>query len=145
MEQKKKTKKLSVGTIIRDYNKNILIGHTTFGKGWDIPKGVSEEGEHYLDTAIRELKEEFNLQFDEFEFEQLGRFEYNKEKDLFLYEVVLFDLRKQIKLKDLKCTSTFEMYGKKFSEINKYKIIHLNEIENYMYKSMIKVLKRIYK
>ena len=73
-------KKLSVGTIIRDYNKNILVGHTTFGKGWDIPKGLLEEGEYYLDTATRELKEEFNLVFDEFEFEQLGKFEYNKEK-----------------------------------------------------------------
>ena len=138
-------KKLSIGTIVRDYNKNILIGHTTFGKGWDIPKGLLEEGEVSLETAQRELDEEFNLSFDDFEFEQLGRFQYLKNKDLFLYEIVLFDLKKQIKLKDLKCESYFVVDGNRYPEIDRYRIINLNEIDKYLYPNMVKVLKRIYK
>ena len=143
-------KQLSVGTIITD-NKNILVGHTTWGKGFDIPKGRQEEGETYIQTARRELKEEFGLYEEVYlyealhRFEPLGFYEYLKNKDLYLFKIWFNDLHKDINLSNLKCTSYFDKDGKQFPEINGYKIVSIKDVGNYCYKGMIKVLNKIFK
>lgn len=136
-------KELSVGVIITD-DTNILLGHTTWGKGWDLPKGKQEKGETYLQTAIRELKEEFGIYEAGFRFETLGLFSYLKNKDLYLYRITFSDLTKEVPLSTLRCTSYFEKDGKQYPEIDKYKIVSLNEIDKYCYPSMTKVLKKIF-
>jgi 8-oxo-dGTP pyrophosphatase MutT (NUDIX family) len=137
-------KQLSVGTIITD-NKNILLGHTTWGKGFDIPKGRQEKGETYIQTAMRELKEEFGIVETEFRFQELGMFEYLKNKDLFLFKLEYGDLYKDISLSTLQCSSYFDKDGKQFPEINGYKIVSIKDVGNYCYKGMIKVLNKIFK
>jgi putative (di)nucleoside polyphosphate hydrolase len=136
-------KQLSVGTIITD-NINILLGHTSYGNGYDIPKGRQEEGETYIQTAIRELKEEFGIVEPKFRFEELGMFEYIKSKDLYLFKLPYTDLYKDIAMSILRCTSYFDKDGKQVPEINGYKIVKISEIEKYCYKGMIRVLNKIF-
>lgn len=137
-------KQLSVGTILTD-NNNILLGHATLNKKWDIPKGLQEENETYIQTAQRELKEEFGLYEPEFRFETLGLFEYLKNKDLYLFKIYFSDLKRNIPLSYLRCNSYFEFKKDKYPEIDAYKIIALNDIDNYCYDGMIKVLNKIFK
>ncbi len=137
-------KELSAGVIITD-NKNILLGHTSWGIGYDIPKGRQETGETYLQTAIRELKEEFGIVETEFRFQELGLFEYIKKKDLYLFKLEFGNLYQEIGLSILKCNSFFEKDGKQIPEISGYKIVSLNEIDKYCYRGMIKVLNKIFK
>ncbi len=142
-------KQLSVGTIITD-NKSILVGHTTLGNGFDIPKGMQEENETYIQTARRELKEEFGLYEEVYlyealhRFEPLGFYEYLKNKDLYLFKIWFNDLHKDINLSNLKCTSYFDKDGKQFPEINGYKIVAIKDVSNYCYKGMTKVLNKIF-
>jgi 8-oxo-dGTP pyrophosphatase MutT (NUDIX family) len=137
-------KKLSIGTIITD-NKNILLGHATQGFGWDIPKGGHEDNDIFkVRTAQRELQEEFGISFPLFSFEVLGFFEYTKDKDLYLFKIQLADLFKDIPMGILKCTSYFEKNGMYILEMDKFKIVSIDEIDKYCYKSMIKVLNKIF-
>lgn len=48
------------------YDNKILLAHPTGqnDKMWGIPKGKIEEGESYLETAIRETKEEIGVQIN---------------------------------------------------------------------------------
>lgn len=137
-------KNISVGTIITD-NKNILLGHTTWGKAYDLPKGRQEDGESLLETAQRELKEEFGLHEAKHRFEPIGLFEYLKDKDLYLFKIEFGSLHQEITLTMLKCNSYFEKEEKQIPEIDGYKIVSLNEIDKYCYKSMAKVLNKIFK
>src|SRR5687768_14174723 len=42
-------------------NDKLLIGHVTNSNDWSIPKGLMDPGETELESAIRELKEETNI------------------------------------------------------------------------------------
>ena len=50
----------SCGVIVTD-GERILLGHATRSPRWDIPKGVAEPGESFVNTAARELFEETSL------------------------------------------------------------------------------------
>ena len=82
-------KKLSCGIIVKDNQNRILACHPTgrpnFDGNYDLPKGIHEENASEIDTAIRELYEETNLQIpDNSMLKDLGTFEYLKDKDIFL-------------------------------------------------------------
>lgn len=53
--------KLGVGVIIIDNNGRILLEKRTDNAMWGLPGGVVEPGESVKQTAIREVKEETNL------------------------------------------------------------------------------------
>jgi 8-oxo-dGTP pyrophosphatase MutT (NUDIX family) len=139
-------KTISVGTIITD-NKSILLGHISGTNKFDIPKGEHESCESYFETAVRELKEEFGLEFSEDKFECLGLFSYTKKKDLFLYKIVLNNLYCNINFQKLHCNSVFikelEEHSKIIKEIDFYKIVPINFIKNHCYSNMTKVLTSI--
>ena len=59
MKQNKKL--LSVGAIIHNEFDEILLCHVTGQSNYDIPKGLQNENESYLETCVRELKEETGL------------------------------------------------------------------------------------
>jgi len=53
-------KEKSCGCIIINDRKEVLLIHHNAGH-WDFPKGHMEEGETEIETAIREVKEETNI------------------------------------------------------------------------------------
>jgi putative (di)nucleoside polyphosphate hydrolase len=96
---------LSCGTLVIDARGRLLLCHVTDTAHWDIPKGMQDPGETPLAAAIRELREEAGIAFDASRFEDLGSFDYRRDKRLHLFLV-----RAQDELGDLSqlaCTSFF--------------------------------------
>lgn len=120
-------KKLSCGFIIQDRKSGLYLGCVPTGSKdglCDIPKGVLDnENENYLNCALRELREETGITNDQVmnSIEVLGKVEYLKNKDLFLYYAMT-----DIDLDTLHCDSTFEMYGKEFPEMKAFKLGELD-------------------
>lgn len=80
----------SCGAIIIDNAKVLLVKHN---KGhWDFPKGHMEQGETEVQTAIREVKEETNINID---IDEMKRYvvTYNPEPNV-VKEVVFFIAKK---------------------------------------------------
>lgn len=46
-------------------NKKLLIGKRIKGKSWGLPGGKLEHGEEFIQSAIRELKEETNIDIED--------------------------------------------------------------------------------
>ena len=95
----------SCGTLLINPHGKILLCHVTGTRNWDIPKGMQDPGESTLEAAIRELWEEAGLAFDRAEFEDLGSFDYRRDKRLHLYMVR--GPAELVSLDALKCTSYF--------------------------------------
>lgn len=76
----------SCGCVVIDDNKVLLIKHNA--GHWDLPKGHMEDGETEIETAIREIKEETNI---DVEVNENYRYvtEYSPKEDV-LKEVVYF-------------------------------------------------------
>lgn len=80
-------KSTSCGTLIINKRGEILLCHVTGTHHWDIPKGLQDPGESTLQAAVRELREETGLAFDERLFEEIGDFDYRPDKRLHLYKL----------------------------------------------------------
>lgn len=78
---------VSCGTLIVNSSGELLLCHVTGTAKWDIPKGMQDPGETPIQAAMRELREEAGLEFDEGMFEDLGCFDYRKDKRLHLFLV----------------------------------------------------------
>lgn len=123
-------KKVTAAIVIIDEAGNILGCHGT-GKpkesGYDFPKGEVEADEADISAAVRELREETDIYFLDYDICRLidaGVHPHNKEKDIhiFIYRTNYFP-----DLNTLKCNTFFERYGKKFPEVNGYRIISKSE------------------
>lgn len=133
-------KKVSAGIIITD-GKKILGCKST--KRWDLPKGEIEEKEKPIDAAIRETEEETGFKVSKKDLIELGFFEYTKYKDLWLYLYYTKNLPNE---KNMKCTTYFsDRYGNNILEVSDYKYISFDEIDNFFYYSICKVLRKIQK
>lgn len=77
----------SCGCIIINDKKEVLLIHHNAGH-WDFPKGHVEEGETEIETAIREVKEETNI---DVEVDEIYRYstKYSPKQDV-LKEVIYF-------------------------------------------------------
>ncbi len=84
---RKKELATSCGILIINKKNEVLLCHVTNTNHWDIPKGMQDTGESTLEAAKRELLEETGLVFDEVLFEEIGCFDYRKDKRLHLYKV----------------------------------------------------------
>lgn len=97
-------KMMSAGVIVTD-GANIVLGHVTGSRHWDIPKGGLDPGEDELAAATRELHEETGMLVDPDRLEQLGTFVYKRTKDLSLW---LYRVGTMPNPSDLDCRSTFD-------------------------------------
>lgn len=133
---------LSCGVIIINDKNEVLLGHSTGNKFYDIPKGACENEELRVETAIRECKEETGLELRKEQLQDIGVFAYNKYKNLHLFIC-------HLNIKDLnvlECNSFFEnRYTKKeCPEFDGYILCPLSDIDLKCTKNMANVLKRVF-
>jgi 8-oxo-dGTP pyrophosphatase MutT (NUDIX family) len=131
---------VSCGVILTDIS-SILLGHSTGNNFWDIPKGMLEEDETFVQAAIRETKEEFGLILHEDELIDIGLFDYNKYKMLYLFKKE-YDVLPHAN--ECYCSSQFEIAnGLKFDEIDAYKKFSISSAVDNMSNSLAKVFTKI--
>jgi 8-oxo-dGTP pyrophosphatase MutT (NUDIX family) len=131
-------KNLSCGLMLFDTSsERFLCVHATgsrqYGRSWGLPKGMNDDevgnGEVYLDTAIRELREETGIILSELEILKIkdcGRFEYTKDKDI----QVFFLEKDEVPLSQLDCNSFFEgKDGEQIKEVDAYRYIGIDEAD----------------
>tara|TARA_B100000700_G_scaffold230615_1_gene255060 strand:+ start:29080 stop:29502 length:423 start_codon:yes stop_codon:yes gene_type:complete len=126
------SKKITCGILIETNDNKFLIGHSTNNEHYDIPKGQQEEGETYIETAIRETEEEFNLCFKEKDLKFLDYKKLNKKKNLALFYT---KLKEEVKIEDLTC-NTFVNEDLSFPEIDYYVIVDKKEMLEKVSKSL---------
>ena len=121
MKKLSEMKKLSCGFIIKDINTGKFLGCHPYGRKdnlCDIPKGGIEEGENYLETALRELSEETSMSKEELSnIKEIGRVYYNHKKDLYI-----FTADANVDLSKLTCRSMFDWFGKMVPEMVGYEL-----------------------
>ncbi|MES2148393.1 MAG: NUDIX hydrolase [Pseudomonadota bacterium] len=96
---------VSCGTLVVNREGQLLLCHVTDTAHWDIPKGMQDAGETTLEAAMRELREEAGVVFEAGRFEDLGQFDYRRDKRLHLYRVQAGDDLGA--LEQLACTSFY--------------------------------------
>lgn len=126
------SKKITCGILVETSDDKFLIGHSTNNEHYDIPKGQQEEGETYIETAIRETKEEFNLCFKEKDLTFITLEKLNKKKNLALFYT---KLKNNVDIKDLSC-STFVNNDLSFPEIDYYVVVNKEELLQKVSKSL---------
>jgi len=106
------------GLYILNRDNELLITHPTLSKktsNWSIPKGKPNEGENDWEAAIREVKEETNLDIIKVnEFMQLQDSTYrSRKKVLHSFYVKINDFSSETAVS---CDSYFEYQGKQLPE-----------------------------
>lgn len=123
-------KRFSAGVVITD-GKQIIIclpymNSAEKGK-YDLPKGRGDGDELPLNAAVREVREETGLELDPSKLIPLGRYTYNKQKDLILY---LYKVLFLPDIETLHCGSLVYLPDKPpFPEVKAYKYVNENEID----------------
>jgi len=120
-------KSLSCGIVITD-TKFVLGCLPTNGKFYDIPKGRREEGESFRETAIRETFEETGLKVNGDNLIDLGLFQYNEKKDLYLYKYVMNRLPP---IDEYHCTSYFTVGTQKVLEMEEFAYIPVTQLNQF--------------
>lgn len=139
------------GIIYRVKDTNIfLIEHATMSKYWSIPKGCLESSDKSkAEAAVREIKEETNIDINKDSLKYIGTYHYVKGKDiaLFTYEV---EHSSAININKLVCTSMFDYKYKtsdgnlkviSLPEVDKYRYINHMEMSKYLNENICRVLK----
>jgi len=110
-------KELSCGGFIYNTNNEILITRSTGSSKWNIPKGKIEDNETPLECAIREIKEETNIDVSGCMITDAGQHKYLQYKDIHLFFFILHSVPT-----DIRCNSFFmTKYGTELPEIAEYK------------------------
>lgn len=132
--------KVSAGVIFYTKDNKVLLAHATGQKHWDIPKGQPEEGEDFIDAAIRECKEEIGFPIEDKDYlEALGIMDYNSQKKLalFLYMGPHFP-----NIENCVCSSFFtDRWNNEVLEVDDFKYISLEDIDGYATKNLSKTLR----
>lgn len=132
-------KKISCGLLIHNGDE-LLTVHPTYAKKWDIPKGELDENETFEQTVLREVKEETNLDIPNDKIRLLGKFEYLKHKDLILFEYKVDELPN---ISNMKCESTFMLYGTETPEVDNYMYRKIKDVENSVWPNLGKIIKSL--
>jgi 8-oxo-dGTP pyrophosphatase MutT (NUDIX family) len=126
---------ISCGVIIQDQHGRVLLGHMTNHEYWDFPKGKMEDGESEEQAAIRETKEEANIELDPENLVLLASnqpYRKGKRLSLFNYKVDEFSLF------DIKCNSF--VTGQNFTEFDEFIFVEPSEFKKYLSPAMNKYI-----
>jgi 8-oxo-dGTP pyrophosphatase MutT (NUDIX family) len=127
----------SAGVLVLCEPGEILLGHATGSRWWDIPKGLCEAGEQARDAAVRECREEFGLDLAPGALVEIGHFAYRRGKDLELFAV----LAERIDPATLTCTSTFrDRRGRVVPEMDRFRRASFAEVPTWCAPAMVDVL-----
>ena len=131
---------LSCGLLVINERGELLIGHSTGGFHWDLPKGLLDAGESPLACALREAHEEFGLTFDSERLVDLGRQLYYPGKDLHLYAVRTTTTETDIE--QCQCRSFFEhpKTGQRMPEVDGFAWSDDAELATRLARSMKRLL-----
>jgi 8-oxo-dGTP pyrophosphatase MutT (NUDIX family) len=127
--------RVSCGFIITCQNK-WLIAHVTNGKTWDFPKGIGDDNEPELETALRETLEETGLDLRPYlgSLVDYGRHGYQpKKKDLHLYGIHVPELD----LSKLVCESMVVRPNYSFPEVDAFMLIDPSKRDNFLAPRML--------
>ena len=130
--------KLSCGFIVKDCITNKILGcHPFKNKHYcDVPKGCIEVGEGPIECAIRELKEETGIIFNNEEYIDFGEMKYLCNKNIHL-----FYFSTKIDLNKLHCESLIDKGPKKGNpEMSGFELINMEDINSSFNKSLVPVL-----
>lgn len=132
---------VTCGVIVTD-TRGYLICHPTHSKWWDLPKGRQDPGETYVQTAMRELREETGITVSENQLSYLGIFDYKPEKRLALF---YHQVDTMYNPKVMNCISMVNHYNKPFPEMDSFKVVNLKTMLEKVSPNMQKVLSKILK
>lgn len=105
---------------------------------YDLPKGLMEEGETPIETAVRELFEETGIEIDKSCLTFIGIVPYNYKKNIALNLCVVSELPE---LNTLKCESMFTNYDDvELPEIDGYGYFLVNRYRDYLRARMCKAI-----
>ncbi len=136
--------KISAGTIILNEFNEIFLCKVTGQPQHDIPKGLIDDGEHPIDSAVRETMEETSIALNKEALKDLGVFDYIKNKKLHIFFINV--KKNDIDLTSLKCKSFFEnRYTKKMTpEVEGYVWVPIEQIDKYVTANMNNTLQNVF-
>lgn len=131
-------KPITCATMILSQDKqHILMGKIAKQNKYDLPKGRLEEGETFIDAAIRELYEETNIKLDKSVYEEyqdvknVKVIRYNNEKNMVLF--FIYDKDNQYLSEENFANIKSNVYidhHKIYPELSDFKLINLNKLLN---------------
>lgn len=144
--------KTTCGIFLLNRNNEILVEHPTNHKPdlWSIPKGNADPKEAYLDAAIREFREETDL-----DIRKLDNCSYIKEYDIIEYKSRKKQLKSYLYKCDgllynypFKCTSMVVYLGgkkleKPFPECDDFKWVSIDEAFELLHYTQVEVLHKV--
>lgn len=116
----------------------VLVCHATHAswKQWSIPKGVKNEDEEPLAAAIRELKEETNIDFkklDVIALHALPAVKYEKQSKVLYAFLIITD--SEVEKMPLRCNARVK---NSFPEIDKWEWVKLDALDKWVHESQRK-------
>jgi len=145
-------KKVATRVIIHDPTKQSILAVHPTGRKWknreggvatgvfNIPGGEVDPGEDKITCAIREIKEECNIDLDEAKMKYLGFYDYSEGKDLHFFYYV----EDNLDLSKLKCESYFENeQGKMLPEVNGFTMFNIESDMKMFFPVLQNVLKKV--
>ena len=132
-----RTKLITCGVLLLNASGELLLGHATGGRYWDIFKGLGDPGETPRQSAVREVQEECGLVVDGDSLLDLGLFSYRPEKDLRLYASLI----ERIDPSQCRCTSFYrDARGNLRPEMDAFMWVPFDDVPERCARSMTAVL-----